>query len=267
MLFRSWLSDPTWANHGSIFEAAGVARDSYPYFDAKNNSLNLDAMLGKLKGVAKGDVVLLHACCHNPTGVDPTPEQWQQIASVLAERGAIPLLDFAYQGFATGIDQDAVAVRALSEQLDELFVCSSFSKNFGLYNERTGALTVVAKTPEHAAAAQSQIKICVRTNYSNPPAHGGAIVRTILGDADLRVRWENELTEMRERIATMRQSFVDGLKAKGAPGDFSFITRQNGMFSFSGLSKAQVERLRDEYAIYVVGSGRINVAEIGRAHV
>jgi aspartate/tyrosine/aromatic aminotransferase len=262
-----WLSDPTWANHGKIFESAGVKQATYSYFDSASNSLDFGGMLNGLSKVARGDVVLLHACCHNPTGVDPNPEQWTKIAEVLRERGAVPLLDFAYQGFASGLEQDAAGVRLLAERLEELFICSSFSKNFGLYNERTGALTIIAKTKQAADATQSQIKICVRTNYSNPPAHGGAIVRTILSDADLRGQWENELAEMRERIASMRQLFVSGLKAKGAPGDFSFITQQNGMFSFSGLNKRQVQRLRDEYAIYVVGSGRINVAGMTEANM
>ncbi len=264
---KLWLSQPTWANHAKVFEAAGVELQYYPYFDATKNRLDIEGMLGALQQVTAGDVVLLHACCHNPTGVDPSAEQWQSIASVLAERGAVPLVDFAYQGFGSGLEEDAVGLRTLSAKLPELFVCSSFSKNFGLYNERTGALTVVAKTPEAAAAVQSQVKVCVRANYSNPPAHGGAIVREILSDAGLRAQWEAELSAMRDRINTMRQRFAEELKKKGAKGDFSFITRQNGMFSFSGLSKDQVERLRADHAIYVVGSGRINVAGMTEANM
>jgi aspartate/tyrosine/aromatic aminotransferase len=257
---KLWLSDPTWANHPKIFEAAGLATVVYPYFDKANNALALDAMLAKLKQAPSGDAVLLHACCHNPTGVDPTGEQWSSIADVVLERGLVPIVDFAYQGFGEGLEQDAVGLRTLVSKVEELFVCSSFSKNFGLYNERTGAATVIAKTPANADAVLSQLKICIRTNYSNPPAHGGSIVQTILSDAELRAQWEREVAVMRARIKLMRQQFVDMLKSKGAEADFSFIRRQNGMFSFSGLSKEQVERLSTEYAVYVVGSGRINVA-------
>ncbi|MFW6059654.1 MAG: aminotransferase class I/II-fold pyridoxal phosphate-dependent enzyme, partial [Phycisphaeraceae bacterium] len=205
-------------------------------------------------------VVLLHACCHNPTGVDPTPEQWAQIGDVLAERQALPLVDFAYQGFAAGLREDAAGLLALAERCDEMLVASSFSKNFGLYNERTGALTVVGREPEHAQAVMSHVKKTIRANYSNPPAHGGLIVTTILADEMLRAQWEAEVQRMRDRINGMRTLFVETLKAKGAPGDFSFIARQNGMFSFSGLTKPQVDALRDNHAIYIVGSGRINVA-------
>ena len=213
--------------------------------------------------VGAGDVVLLHGCCHNPSGVDPTPEQWAQIGEVLAERQALPLVDFAYQGFATGIREDAGGVHALCERLPELIVCSSFSKNFGLYNERVGALTVVAASTENALAVQSQVKSLVRANYSNPPVHGSAIVTTVLGDAGLREQWRRELGEMRERIHAMRRLFARELDARGvelsATGN-DFVTAQNGMFSFSGLRREQVARLRDEHAIYIVGSGRLNVA-------
>ncbi|MHC4995219.1 MAG: amino acid aminotransferase [Planctomycetota bacterium] len=255
-----WMSDPTWANHNAVFAAAALPTKSYPYFDAANNSLDFDAMIGALKEIPAGDVVLLHGCCHNPTGVDPTPEQWAQIGQVLAANGVLPLVDFAYQGFAIGIEEDAAGLRALAGEVDELMVCSSFSKNFGLYNERVGALTFVAKTPEHLASVMSQVKICVRTNYSNPPAHGAAIVTTILGDADLRAQWEVEVKEMRDRINGMRELMVKTLAAKGVDRDMGFITAQKGMFSFSGLNKEQVQKLRDDYAIYIVGSGRINVA-------
>lgn len=257
---KIWLSDPTWDNHPKVFQAAGLACATYPYFDKATNGLAFDAMLAGLAEVKAGDTVLLHACCHNPTGVDPTPEQWQQLAALLRERGALPLIDFAYQGFGRGVDEDAVGVRALADAVDELLICSSFSKNFGLYNERTGALTVKGKRAEEVAAVFSQLKTCARTNYSNPPAHGGAIVTTILSDAELKQRWIAEVAAMRDRINGMRTSFVEGLKARGADRDFSFIVDQKGMFSFSGLSKEHVERLRDEHAIYIVGSGRINVA-------
>lgn len=255
-----WISDPTWVNHQKVFEAAGLPVKTYPYFDAANNRVDIEAMLGALGKLPAGDVVLLHGGCHNPTGADPTIEQWKQITAVLHERGLFPLVDFAYQGFGDGLDEDAEGLRMLAEKIPELFVCSSFSKNFGLYNERTGALTAVAKNPEHAEAVLSQLKSCIRSNYSNPPAHGGAIVRAILSDATLRAAWLKELAEMRDRINAMRKEFVAQLAAKGAKRDFGFIARQRGMFSFSGLDKAQVERLKTEFAIYAVGSGRISVA-------
>lgn len=262
-----WISDPTWPNHPSIFEAAGLKTASYPYFDAAANGIAFDAMIAALAKVKAGDIVLLHGGCHNPTGADPTEAQWKQIAQTVAERGAVPLMDFAYQGFAEGIDSDAAGVRAIAAACPEMFVCSSFSKNFGLYNERTGALTVVAKTAEQAAAAMSQVRIAVRTNYSNPPAHGGEIVKTVLADADLRRLWEDEVKQMRDRINGMRTLLVDTLKAKGVTRDFSFIRQQRGMFSFSGLSKQQVEALRSKWAIYIVGSGRINVAGMTTANI
>lgn len=257
---KIWMSDPTWANHPAIFSAAGFRVEKYDYYDPTSHGLGFDKLLGALGQVERGDAVLLHACCHNPSGVDPTLEQWQRIAAVLKERGALPVVDFAYQGFGEGLEEDAAGLRVLVAHMDELLICSSFSKNFGLYNERTGALTVTAGTQAACQAALSQLKVCARVNYSNPPAHGGAIVATILGNASLRAQWERELTEMRTRILSMRRAFVDGLEAAGAKQDFSFITNQKGMFSFSGLSKDQVERLRAEYGIYIVGSGRLNVA-------
>ena len=255
-----WLSEPTWANHPQIFKAAGVATKTYPYFDAATNSLDIAAMLDGLKQIPAGDVVLLHTRCHNPTGVDPTTAQWEQIAEVLAERGIVPLMDFAYQGFGSGLEEDAAGLRALAGKVRELLVASSFSKNFGMYNERVGALTIVADDADQANAVMSHVKLCIRTNYSNPPAHGGLTVTTVLQDPGLRKQWEDEVTAMRNRINGVRRLFVDTLKAKGATADFSFITQQVGMFSFSGLNKEQVQTLRDEHAIYIVGSGRINVA-------
>lgn len=256
---RVWLSDPTWPNHPSIFEAAGVFTHVYPYFDAKTNGLAFDRMMEGLKQAKPGDAVVLHGCCHNPTGVDPNPEQWQLIARLVGERKLLPIVDFAYQGFGTGIDEDAVGLRKLVQQTGEVFVCSSFSKNFGLYNERVGALTVVARTADAAANVMSQAKLCIRRNYSSPPAHGGKVVTAILGDAALRKQWEGEVAAMRQRIHEMRRLFVDTLEAKGTRRDFSFIAHQQGMFSFSGLTKDQVAKLKDK-GIYIVGSGRINVA-------
>jgi len=263
---RVWMSKPTWANHPQIIAAAGLDSDAYPYFDAANNALAFDAMIQGLGEIPTGDVVLLHACCHNPSGIDPSPEQWAQIADVVAERKLLPLLDFAYQGFGDGLREDPQGVLAMCRPGAEALICSSFSKNFGLYRERVGALTVVAASDEVAQKALSQVKRCVRTNYSNPPAHGGQIVATVLADADLRALWLDELAEMRGRIRQMRQMLVDTLKAKGVTRDFSFITRQRGMFSFSGLTPEQVDRLREEYSIYIVRSGRINVAGITPAN-
>ncbi len=264
---KIWTSNPTWANHPNIFAAAGLEVATYGYFDAASNALNFDAMLADLKTVPAGDVVLLHGCCHNPTGVDPSLEQWKQVSEVLAERKALPLVDFAYQGFADGLEEDAAGLRSLLEHHKELLVCSSFSKNFGLYRERVGALVTLSETPETSATVMSQLKKVVRTNYSNPPAHGANIVATVLNDAELTAQWHQELAEMRSRISGMRDLLVNGLAAAGIDQDFSFITRQRGMFSFSGLSKEQVERLKAEHSIYIVGSGRINVAGISENNV
>jgi len=257
---KLWVSDPTWANHLGIFPAAGFEVDKYPYYDAENKSLNFEGMLNALKAIPENDIVLLHGCCHNPTGVDPSLEQWDQIKKVLSDRKIIPLADFAYQGLATGIDEDAAGVRLLAESGLQMLIASSFSKNFGLYNERVGALTILCDSSETAQKAFSHLKISIRRNYSNPPSHGGSIVSTIMSDLNLRSQWESEVKMIRDRINKMRQLFVKTLKEKGVTQDFSFITKQNGMFSFSGLSKEQVEKLREKYSIYVVGSGRINVA-------
>jgi aspartate/tyrosine/aromatic aminotransferase len=264
---RVWLSQPTWPNHPNVMRAAGLATDTYPYFDAPNNRLALDAMLAKLAQLPEGDTVVLHGSCHNPTGADPTPEQWAAIGDVLAERRLLPLVDFAYQGFAEGIAEDARGIRILGERLPEMLVASSYSKNFGLYNERVGALTLVAASEEAANASLSQIKSVIRANYSNPPAHGAKIVTTILRSPELRADWEVEVGEMRGRIHHMRRRFVAELAAQGVQRDFSFIERQHGMFSFTGLTKDQVHALRDRYAIYIVDSGRINVAGMTEANL
>jgi len=264
-----WHSDPTWANHPSIFEAAGVPTKTYAYYDPAANALDFDAMRAALAAVPAGDVVLLHGCCHNPTGVDLAPQQWERVASLLAERGVLPLIDFAYQGFAEGLEEDAAGLRAVCGVCDDVLVCSSFSKNFGLYRERVGALTVIAKTADAAAAVQSQVKVCIRRNYSNPPAHGGSIVAAVLKAPALRERWLAELAMMRGRIHGMRALLRDKLDARGinlSPGGNAFITEQRGMFSYSGLTREQVRRLRDDHHVYVVGSGRINVAGITEAN-
>ena len=255
-----WLSDPTWPNHPNVFGSAALQVQTYPYFEAETNGVAFDRMMAALETIPQGDVLLLHGCCHNPTGADLSPQQWQAVAAVCADRGILPLLDFAYQGFGDGLDEDAIGVRIVAEHCRELLVATSYSKNFGLYNERVGALTLVADSAEAADAANSHMKICVRTNYSNPPAHGGQIVAEILGDPELRQRWEVELAEMRNRINDMRHLFVESLDEQGAGRDFSFIAHQRGMFSYSGLTPAQVQALRERHSVYIVGSGRINVA-------
>jgi aspartate aminotransferase len=257
-----WLTQPTWPNHPQIFAAAGVPTKTVPYFDAKSNALAWEEMLAGVKKIPAGDVILLHACCHNPTGIDPTPDQWNELADAIQSGGVLPLLDFAYQGFADGIEEDAAGLHALCRPESEMIVCSSFSKNFGLYCDRVGALSIVAADKKAADTVQSQVKICIRSNYSNPPAHGGELVVTVLGDGALEKQWRGEVAQMRDRINGMRKLLVDTLKAKGVPGDYSFITRQRGMFSFSGLKPEHVEALKTKYAIYIVGSGRINVAGI-----
>ena len=255
-----WLSDPTWPNHKGIFESAGMKVKSYPYYEAKTNGLNLQGLLKTLEEIPEGDVVLLHGCCHNPTGVDPTPQQWQQILEVFRRRPIIPFLDFAYQGFGRGLEEDAYAVRLFAEAGLELLVASSFSKNLGLYRERVGALTLISGEVETAKRLMSQVKLNVRTNYSNPPSHGGKVVEIILGDPTLRLLWQEEVAQMRSRIQGMRQSFVENLKKRGVTRNFEFLMQQNGMFSFSGIGKEDVLRLRGEYGIYMTDNGRINVA-------
>ena len=265
-----WLSEPTWPNHPSIFEAAGLSLQRYAYFHPQRNTLDFRAMLADLQRVDRGDVVLLHGCCHNPTGVDPTLDQWREIASVLAERGALPLIDFAYQGLGDGLDEDAAGLRALLDVVDEAVICSSFSKNFGLYNERVGAMTVVAASSDAADAVLSQVKTVIRRNYSNPPAHGGSIIATIFADESLTQAWHHELAAMRERINTMRAALTRGLDGRGvqlSPEGNAFIERQRGMFTMTGLTRLQVQQLRDRHAIYVVGSGRINVAGLTPANL
>jgi aspartate aminotransferase len=265
---KVWLSKPTWANHAAIFTAAGQQVESYAYIDAAGRGLDFSAMLAAIKQIPAGDVILLHACCHNPTGIDPTPDQWKQIAAAVHERGLLPLVDFAYQGFGSGLVEDATGLRELAQPGRELLVCSSFSKNFGLYGERVGALTLVASSAEAAQRALSQVRISIRTNYSNPPTHGAAIVATVLGDPALRKQWEQELAAMRSRIHEMRRLFVETMRRKAPQHDFSFLESQKGMFSFSGLTNMQVDELRTQHAVYVVGNGgRINVAGITRENM
>lgn len=261
------VSDPTWANHGNVFKGAGLEVVNYRYYDNQSYSLDFDGMLADLAKVPAEDAVLLHGCCHNPTGVDPSPEQWQQLADLAAERGFVVLFDFAYQGFARGMDEDAVGLRAFAAKVPEMLVSSSFSKNFGLYNERVGAMTLVAGNSDTADAAFSQVKTLARGNYSNPPAHGAKVVATILTDEKLRAAWIEEVAAMRDHIQQLRDLMVAKLAERGAKRDFSFISRQNGMFSFTGLTPEQVKTLKDEHGLYMVGSGRINVAGMSRSNI
>ncbi len=259
---KVWVSSPTWANHKGVFGAAGIPTVDYPYYDPASRGLDFARMQEALEQIPAGDIVLLHACCHNPSGVDLSAAQWQIVAAIAARRGWLPFLDFAYQGYGDGLEDDRAGVLALAAACPEFLVASSFSKNFGLYQDRTGALTLVAGTSQVASSAFSNVEIVIRVNYSNPPAHGGLIVSRILTDPALREQWLGELTAMREHIAATRVRFVAGLAGHGVEGDFSFIARQKGMFSFSGLSDGQVKFLRDAKSIYIVGGGRINVAGI-----
>jgi len=258
---RMWLSNPTWANHGSIFQAAGLETTVYPYLTADKTSLDFSAMMGELKTQGRrGDLVCLHACCHNPTGIDPTLEQWHEIASLLAEKQMIPFVDFAYQGFGDGLAADTLPLHALLEKNDEAIVCNSFSKNFGLYSERVGAVMLVGKDATLTEAALSQIRQSVRCNYSNPPRHGAATVAAVLNDLTLRAEWHAEVDAMRNRISQMRAMFIQGMNETKANRDFGFLNRQKGMFSYSGLNSMQADWLKKEKGIYIVGTGRINVA-------
>lgn len=256
------ISNPSWENHRAVFGAAGFEIVDYTYFDAQAHGLDFAGMLADLNKLKPGTVVLLHACCHNPTGADLSHAQWREVAGVLKERGLFPFIDIAYQGFDQGIEQDAYAIRLLAEVGVESFVvASSYSKSFSLYGERVGALSVVGANADETKAVQSQVKRIIRTIYSSPSVHGAALVAGVLTSPELRARWEQELTGMRERIHALRAGLVAKL-AVADVGDYSFISRQAGMFSYSGLSKAQVDRLRDEHAIYAVGSGRICVAAL-----
>ncbi|QOF68776.1 aspartate/tyrosine/aromatic aminotransferase [Actinobacillus sp. GY-402] len=257
-----WISTPTWPNHNAIFNAVGMTIRDYRWYDAEKKALDWDNLLADLANADSGDVVLLHGCCHNPTGIDPTPEQWQHLAELSVKKGWLPLFDFAYQGLGNGLDEDAVGLRTFAKYHKELLICSSYSKNFGLYSERVGAFTLVAENSDIAGTALTQVKSIIRTIYSNPASHGASTVATVLADPALREQWNIELTEMRNRIKQMRNKLAALLKEFGAQQDFSFITEQNGMFSFSGLTPEQVDRLKNEFAIYAVRSGRINVAGI-----
>lgn len=261
------VSAPTWQNHVAIFESAGFKVGSYPYYDKKTGEIDFPAMLESLKGLKKDTVVILHACCHNPTGVDLTQEQWAQVVDVCRDKGLIPFLDIAYQGFGAGLNEDAGSIRQFADSGIPFFVSNSFSKSFSLYGERIGALTVVCKSEEEAERVNSKLKSVIRANYSNPPAHGAKIVSAVLNDPELLQQWHEDLKGMRERIKEMRHLLAEALKKEGAKVDFSFIEDQNGMFSFSRLTPEQVQRLKDEFGVYAVKSGRICVASLNKANV
>jgi aromatic-amino-acid transaminase len=259
---RVAISNPSWENHRAIFEYAGFEVVAYPYYDATTRGLDFDALIAGLKALPAKTIVVLHACCHNPTGVDPTPAQWPAILDAVREADLVPFLDIAYQGFGDGIEPDGSAVRLFAESGLTFLVSSSFSKSFSLYGERVGALTIVDSSKDESSRVLSQLKRVIRSNYSTPPTHGGMVVTTILGDPALRTMWEQELGEMRERIKDMRRGLAERLKARGLQADLSFMVRQKGMFSYSGMNAAQVERLQKEFGIYAVSSGRICVAAL-----
>lgn len=261
------ISNPSWENHRALFESAGFPVQNYRYYDAQQQGVDINGMLEDLRQLPAQSIVVLHACCHNPTGVDLSPEQWVAVLEVLRERDLIPFLDIAYQGFAEGVYEDAHAVRMFADSGLSFFVSSSFSKSFSLYGERVGALSIVTQSTEQAARVLSQLKRVIRTNYSNPPTHGATVVSQVLNTPELNALWQDELGEMRVRILLMRQLMVEQLAAKGAKRDFSFVAQQRGMFSYSGLTPEQVERLRNEFAIYAVGTGRICVAALNMNNI
>mmetsp|Transcript_1719 Transcript_1719/g.5144 ORF Transcript_1719/g.5144 Transcript_1719/m.5144 type:complete len:409 (-) Transcript_1719:99-1325(-) len=263
-----WVSDPTWGNHNAIFATAGLTVKIYPYYKASTKSLDFEGMMEALKGATKGSMVLLHACAHNPTGVDPTPEQWKEIATLMKDRELTPLMDSAYQGYASGsLDKDAVAIRLFLSMGFEMFMCQSFAKNLGLYGERIGMLHVVCHTPDQAKAVLSQLKLVIRPMYSSPPKHGAELVMKILGSEARFQAWQKELAEMANRILEVRDLLRKGLEAKGTPGTWNHITDQIGMFSFTGLSPAMCERLISEHHIYLLKSGRISLAGLNKGNI
>ena len=262
-----WVSGPTWANHVPLLGGAGLELKTYAYYDDERKSLDLDAMLDALHDIPKGDVILLHASCHNPTGIDPDEAQWREIADVIVERELLPFIDIAYQGFSSGLDSDVFIARELAGRVPEMIVCTSCSKNFGLYRDRVGALFIVTADSKTRDIAQSQANNLVRTMYSMPPDHGAAVVETILHDEKLRARWVEELGEMRERLHDMRQLLDDALRAEAPEHDFSHVVRARGMFCFLGISTEQVRRLKKDHAVYMVDSSRINIAGVTAGNV
>ena len=262
----AWISDPSWENHRALFEMAGFRVESYRYYDPATKGLDFNAMIASIDAIPSGSVIVLHACCHNPTGVDPTDAQWTTIIERVRARGLVPILDLAYQGFGDGIDADASVVRRFATTPGPFLVASSYSKSFSLYGERVGALSIVAADAQEAMRVLSQVKRTARTNYSSPPTHGGQIVAAVLGSPELRAIWESELAGMRERIRSTRRHLVEELK-KRTPADFSFVMKQRGMFSYSGLPKDAVQALRAKYSIYVIDTGRICVAAINSRNI
>ena len=262
-----WISDPSWENHRALFEYAGFSVNAYPYYDARTHGVDFAGMIAALGRLPAGAICVLHACCHNPTGVDLTAEQWREAIAAVNARGLVPLIDIAYQGFADGLDADAAVVRRFSEACPVVFVSSSFSKSLSLYGERVGALSVVTANADEAARVLSQLKRVIRTNYSNPPTHGGQTAALVLTTPELRTLWETELGQMRDRIKLMRHQLVDKVRALRSDFDLSFIVRQRGMFSYSGLTKEQVQRLRTEHSVYAIDSGRICVAALNSRNI
>ncbi len=261
------ISDPSWENHRAIFNNAGFPVETYPYYDAATRGINFDGMLAALNAAPAGTIVVLHACCHNPTGYDITSAQWDEVVSVVKAKNLVAFLDMAYQGFGYGLSEDGAVIGKFVAAGLDFFVSTSFSKSFSLYGERVGGLSVLCESKEEAARVLSQLKIVIRTNYSNPPTHGGAVVAAVLGNPELRALWEKELGEMRVRIKAMRQKLVDGLKAAGVQEDMSFITTQIGMFSYSGLTKDQMVRLRSEFGVYGTDTGRMCVAALNSKNI
>lgn len=263
---KIWHSNPTWANHVGIFNAAGLQTEAYSYLNESKTGLDFAQLVQSVSKIPEGEVILLHGCCHNPTGVDPTDQQWEELVDVIKERKLFPVVDCAYQGFGSGLDEDAFASRLISRSIPEAIIVQSFSKNFSLYNQRVGAVHVLTESADSANAVRSQLKNTIRVNYSNPPQFGAGLVRTVLTTPELRTQWESEVTEMRSRIAELRKQFSDQLAQKCSQ-DFSHVATQRGMFSFSGLTKDQVERLKDEFGIYIVGNGRMNVAGLSSSNL
>jgi aromatic-amino-acid transaminase len=264
---KVYISDPSWENHRGIFESSGFQVESYPYYDAATRGVNFDAMKAKLSTLATGSIIVLHACCHNPTGADLTEAQWRETIEVIRTRGFVAFIDMAYQGFADGIQEDALALNLFVASELQFFVASSYSKSFSLYGERVGALSVVTASKDESARVMSQIKRVIRTNYSNPPTHGGAVVAAVLSNPELRQMWEAELAGMRDRIRVMRSSLVEKLKARGTAQDFSFVIKQRGMFSYTGLSAEQVAHMQSEFGVYAVNTGRICVAALNSRNI
>jgi aromatic-amino-acid transaminase len=262
-----WISNPSWENHRALFEGAGFTVNNYAYYDAATRGLDFAGMQADLERIPPGSIVVLHACCHNPTGVDPSESQWTTIIDLVRSRGLVPFVDIAYQGLGDGLETDGAAVRRFAATPGPLFIASSFSKSFALYGERVGALTIVGATKEEAGRALSQLKRIIRTNYSNPPMHGGQLVATVLGNNELRALWETELGTMRERIHTVRKILVERLRQLAPQADFGFVLRQHGMFSYSGLTKEQVGRLRNDFSVYAIDTGRICVAALNSHNV